>query len=763
MRLLAPLLLCLAASCGGLTTKLCGAPGQPCCAMSTCDVGASCGSAQLCVACGGEGQPCCAAAACTEPLACVSGACVQGVTCAVQCTLGASRCASGGVETCRAAGVCPAWQQTVVVCPPGADCVASGETADCVERCPGACTPSTQLCTLDGLQACVESGACPTLAAQPDDVDVPACLTGAVVTSEFVWESPTPLGADLVDIAGELTSSYWVLDGLGNIVRYALGPWVYEVRATPGRRMRALASCGLGSRLYAVGEAGTVLRRVGGEWTEESVGSTTALADVACDSNRAYAVGANGQLYVRDGATWAGYPTGATSGLTGVAIMFSQEEVYLSGRAGLVVRCSVGTLPPTCVPENTGTAQDLTAIWGDTVSNTVFAVGEGGTFLQRGGSWSVIPFPGVTEHLTGVTGFYDAVNALTYSVAVSEAGRVIVRRNATLQSLVQLPAGTSLFNAWVPDVGTLVVTGNNGGLWYRGGVGSSSPFAARGGRKPVSADLLAVTSLGQGRLFAVGDKGARVRRQNGAWLTDELGASTTAALNGVAARSAGEVYAVGDRGTVMVRRWGTWGFEAIGLTAETLEAVALDATRVWALGHSSLLEKDLLSGAWRVIPLPQGTPITQALALRKDAQGRAIELIIAGLGCSVLRYTPADGQFTPVAAPLSCQGVHDLRAAAFLSSGDLVVASSFGGVFRRVGDALTAEPVSGLDSLSFEGLVPDGASMWAVGEAGTVFRRVSSTWVDALPDVTRVVLYAGVKDEEGLFFVGSGGTVLRRQ
>ena len=757
MRVLSLLALCLL-SCGGITSKLCGAPGQPCCAPSTCDTGALCGAGDLCEACGAEAQKCCAQSACQDPLSCVSGACVRGLSCEVSCTLGSARCLNNGVETCTAVGVCPAWRVTVALCPSGSVCTATGAAADCVESCPGACTPDTQLCTTEGLRRCVANGPCPSLAAEPDDSSLPSCITGGVVNAELSWESPTPIGSDLVDIAGELSASYWVLDDLGNIVRYALGPWTYEVRPTPGKRMRHLASCGLGSYLYAAGEGGTVLRRANAAWTEENVGSATMLTDVTCDSTRAFASGQDGKLYVRTGTSWAGYPTGVTTAFTGITTLFSQQRVFLCGPGGVIVNCDVTALPPTCATEASGTSVGLNAIWGDTFTNTVFAVGNDGTMLQRGASWQRIALAGVTDHLVGVTGLYDSSINSTTVVAISQGGTAVIRRNALVEEIIQVP-DTGFINAWVPNENTLVFTAGGGGLWFRNGLFSRAPFVPRGGRKPITANLTSVTSVGQGRLFAVGENGARVRRQNGAWRIDALGASTTATLRGVAARSAGEIYAVGDQGTVLVRRWGTWVAEAQGLTRQSLSAVVLDTQHVWALGETQLLEKDLTGGAWRVVPLPPGTPAVTSLALRKDLAGKAVELVVAGTDCTALSFSLSDDAFTPGPA---CGTRFDFTAAAFLASGDLLLASDSGSIHRRTGATLTFENVPGVSLDAFSGLVPDGSTMWALGVGGRLLRRVSTSWSEAAPDVTSRSFVAGVKDEEGLFIVGGGGLVLRR-
>jgi hypothetical protein len=424
------------------------------------------------------------------------------------------------------------------------------------------------------------------------------------------------------------------------------------------------------------------------------------------------------------------------------------------------VKCDYVALPPTCTSENSGTTQNLKAIWGDTFTDTVWAVGESGTLLQRSGTtWQRLPLTGVTDAIVAVTGWHDSTITTTTIAAISAGGQAIIRRSAAIQDIIQLP-DTGFTNAWVPNEDTVVFTAHHGGLWYRNGVASLSPFVARGGRKPVTANLNAVTSLGQGRLFAVGDNGARVMRQNNAWSVDALGAATTSSLHGVAARSAGEIYAVGDDGTVLVRRWGTWIAEAQGLTTESLSAVVLDSEHVWALGETQLLEKNLASAQWRTIALPSGTPPVHALALRKDANGKATELIVAGDDCTTLSKSLTDDTFTPGPA---CGQRFDISTAAFHSSGDLIVATDSGTIHRRTGATFTLEnvPITSLDPI--RGLIPDGSSMWAVGEGGHFMRRVATSWMEAAPDVTDGSLNAGVTDDEGLFVVGNAGLVIRRQ
>src|SRR5262249_12069976 len=64
------------AICSGTTCQACGAPDQPCCGGGSCNAGAMC-QGSSCVACGGAGEACCTSgAACNaDYLSCSNGRC----------------------------------------------------------------------------------------------------------------------------------------------------------------------------------------------------------------------------------------------------------------------------------------------------------------------------------------------------------------------------------------------------------------------------------------------------------------------------------------------------------------------------------------------------------------------------------------------------------------------------------------------------------------------------------------------------------------
>lgn len=783
--------LALAACGGGLSSQLCGDPGQPCCEASTCKAGATCNASNQCEACGATGQSCCpgdapcasgnrcdgsnvclpcgaksqaccAGDACEQGLTCSAGTCGEMVTCMTNCTLGATRCASGGIEHCVTGGVCPEWRVLVAACPGGTSCMTSASGAECVEACPGACTVDALLCTVEGFKRCTSmGGGCPSLVTEPDDPDRPQCVTGGVVGADIVWESPTPLGVPLAAIAGDLVGSYWVLDALGNVVHNALGSWEYEVRPTAGKRALALTSCNLGSRLVAVGEGGTVYRRGFGTWTEENVGdASVTLTAVACDSSqRVYATGSNGKLYIRDG-TWRTVNTGAAGRMNGLTLSFAQQRVYLVGAGGAVINCNLASMPVTCAAETSNTTNDLFAAWADTFSNTVFAVGAGGTFLMRGASWTALDSVGTTQTLRAVHGWYDSANSRVNVVTVGDQG--VYLAIPVLSVFKNVVAAEDLTGVMVIDKDNVFVTSRAGKIWYANTI-SPLPaigFTARGGAKPVSKSLRGVAGIGPGRLLAVGDDGTRVKRESGAWLPDGVGAQTTQVLYGIAARGPGEAYAVGGAGTVLVRRYGTWSDDAAGVTAKTLRAVTLDSERVVAVGDDGeWLEKTAASAWTRVTSMTSAR--LDAVAMRVDAQGKALETVAVGADCTVLSRT-GTGAVTVVPVT-ACPAGTELLAARFSPSGELTIAGTGAVVLKRTTSGFQREYLDSTTLENVKALVFQGTTAWALLEQGKLFRKAGASWARFASDVAVADLNAAYSDTaEGLFIVGSSGLVWRK-
>lgn len=753
----------LAACSGGLRTKLCGAVDQPCCTeLPACDDGARCNAGGACEACGASGQGCCADNACGAGLTCTGAVCAEPLVCTTQCTLGTTRCStSGGVDSCGADGTCPVWRAVVATCPTGTVCTGG----DCVEQCPTACVPDTLQCTVQGLQRCVQPTGqpCPSLMAAADS-DPPSCMPGAPVGADLVWESPTPFRAPLAGIAGDLASSYWLLDGLGNIVHSGPAGWEYEVRGVPGKRALAIASCGLGSRLVAAGEGGTVYRRGYGGWTEENVGAAVRLEAVVCDSNQtALATGGDGRLYRTGTPGWSSYPTGSSGPFHGLGYDFSTQQAFLVGNGGAVARCTgLGLASPSCAADPSGSTADLAAAWGDPFNGQVFAVGANGTVLRRGtnSAWAALDTGGATEALGAVSGYLEPSTNTTVAVAAG-AGGAYLARPFGLSFYKNVVAAETLSGVMAIDKANVFLTSREGTLWYTNQVSPlpTTPFTALGGQRPISATLTAATGLGLGKVFAVGEGGGRYRRVNGGWLPDTGGLAVAQALTGVAAVSAGEVYAVGLAGRLLVRRYGAWSDDAPGLTAADLQAVATDTQRAIAVGASGTWLEKARAGLWQPVAQPATTRGLFALALNRDATGAAVEAIAVGEDCTVVSKVGATFSLVPVA---QCPAGTTLRAAAFTAAGELYLGGTQGVILKRTASGFVREYLDAVTQETVRGLTAQGSSVWAMTERGGLFRRTTA-WAAFLPELTTADLLAGWNDkDEGLFVVGGQGLVWRK-
>ncbi|MCA2979733.1 MAG: hypothetical protein INH37_15780, partial [Myxococcaceae bacterium] len=551
----------------GTPTKLCGAVGQPCCLASACDEGGRCGGDNLCAACGDRDQLCCAGDVCNGGFTCTGRLCTASLVCPTQCTVGTSQCTGGGgIETCIASGVCPEWRTVVAACPADTSCVAASGQADCVEKCAGACTVSALVCSATGLQECLQgpTDACPVLKPKVETTVRSLCVAGATAAPDFGWESPTPFAASSVKIAVNAANDIYVLDGYGNIIHGLLGEWTYELRPTPNKKLRALATCTVPSYAFAAGQGGTVFLRRGGLWLEEYVGQDVELLDIACDSLlRAVAVGRSGRIFVRSQqGTWSAVESTVTGPFNAVTLQQSGGKAWAVGAGGRVVRCDgIETPPVSCTVENVGVTTELFDVVVHERTNRVFAVGAMSTFISRGtlGTWASFPgvalLPRVT--LRGVA-LYDRPALLEPDVMVVGDQGARWRASAGGIRTEQRPRTDVFFSstAIAPDGHWFATEDLGTSFWY--GVSLDDDSRRFGDGKPISESLVDVASAGSGRLFAVGVEGGRYRRENAAWSADTGGLALTTPLSAVAAVSANEVYAVGVQGTVYVRRAGLW-------------------------------------------------------------------------------------------------------------------------------------------------------------------------------------------------------------
>ena len=229
-------------------------------------------------------------------------------------------------------------------------------------------------------------------------------------------------------------------------------------------------------QVFAVGNSGLIMRRVGDSWVTEASGVRADLhsvwaTEMSPDDYRidaapvmAMAVGTGGMALLRENGQWIRIDTGVTHTLRAVSATGSAHG-FAVGDHGTVLRWNGGGHPDRRAGwqrETSRTTANLRGVW-IAADGQVTAVGDQGVVLtRRSGVWRKHVIPG-GQRLNGVTG--------------DLAGRVVV--------------------------------GNRGGSWRWSG------SSWRSLKTPVSSHLRGVSIDGRGHMYAVGDQGVLLQLKRG--------------------------------------------------------------------------------------------------------------------------------------------------------------------------------------------------------------------------------------------------------
>lgn len=761
------------------TCAPCGRPGLACCTNTACNQGALCGADGLCAACGAEKEVCCAQNACNRSLACDRGTCQLPLSCTTNCIVGSKRCsATGGVEQCAAPIACPEWTTLVPSCPQGTTCMANGADALCLDRCPGACAPQVRVCTPNGLKECVVPSAteCPQLQAGADDPDNPACIAGAGGT-DFVWESPRPLGTAIVDAVGFDFNQMLLLDALGNVLRNNNLSWAYELRANAVLGLNGVAMCSPGEFL-AVGRNGMVQRRRAGFWAQEGFPTTAVnLTAVACQlNNQAVAVSSSGRMFLRNGnRVWRELPLVTNAALTAVTVNTFDDDAYAVGDNGVVVHCTnlngAGGAP-SCAAQASGTTSPLTSIFKSQVSGLVLASGPDVLLRRSVAGWALedtglgVDFKGgqLRGSSDGVSSTNDVVYLLTTSrplgLAVLVAGDWSVRAppagSPTERFMTALALDERRAVFFTDDLSAAPRILFNAQRALDDGSSGQKVWSVRGGAVATPESLRAVSGA-QGLVVAVGERGARVVRENEAWRDDRGGLDITQALNGVTTISRDEAYAVGGLGLILGRRFGAWKVERPVTGAQTLYAIASDGAQVVAVGTD---------GEW--VSKPVGA---QASAWSRVAHGKTtldLNAVAAyqgtftavGRDCTVLSLTGST--FTLEAVPTSACSGEELFSVWRGPNGEAWAGGTGGVVIHKRSGVWEREYIEEPGFEPVEAIAVHSGVPYLVVPLGSGLQaRSGGAWqrVDRLLFSSPSAMWSG---PDGLYLVGFGGQILRR-
>ena len=153
------------------------------------------------------------------------------------------------------------------------------------------------------------------------------------------------------------------------------------------------------TNVYAVGEAGVVIRYDGTQWTQQPGISPRQSLNAIWGSSPTdiFAVGDFGMVLHYDGTSWSSQESGTAEHLFGVGGC-DASNVYAVGLHGTILRYDGIKWHP----EGSGTTVSLLDVWGDIAA--MWAVGDHGTILQKTNPCPPIPtpIPGVSPLGLGV-------------------------------------------------------------------------------------------------------------------------------------------------------------------------------------------------------------------------------------------------------------------------------------------------------------------------------------------------------------------------
>ncbi|HNN94415.1 MAG TPA: hypothetical protein PKI03_19190 [Pseudomonadota bacterium] len=222
-----------------------------------------------------------------------------------------------------------------------------------------------------------------------------------------------------------------------------------------------------------------------------------------------------------------------------------------------------------------------------------------------------------------------------------------------------------------------------------------------------------------------------------------MGAAELTDVSGV---SRTDMWAVGEAGALLHRDAVGWRNLRSGPTATIYSAWAASASDIWAVAAGgTLLHWD--GSAWRTVQGPVGS---EWLAISGSS---ASDVWAVGSGGGAMHWNGTTWSMQPV------QTVADLRALYVAPGGASVFAAgTAGNVYRYVGSwqKLTTNITVGLNAIWGTG----ADDIWAAGVGGTVIHWNGTVWSTTPSGTTQELTAIGGSAVSNLWFVGANGTAL---
>ena len=539
----------------------------------------------------------------------------------------------------------------------------------------------------------------------------------------FCWENPRPQGNKLNDVAVLPSGEVWAVGDAGTVVRRV---GTTNTLLSSGTTQALYGAAVVGTDVVIVGQGGTAMRGAGSAVTTESSGVVQDLYDVGATSAGAVAVGAGGKILRRSGIAWTGDTSPTTQALRGVSV--TGTDIYAVGDAGTVLA-------------NSGAAWRVVsdAQFGSKALSSVAGLGGAayigsvtGEIFRQGSPWSRVCCNNLPD-ITGMTSSSFGLLAVGFTVG----GSILQSSDGMTWNTAVDGASTLLYGvaattgeAWaVGDAGTMrrstdglswptISTGATGLI--RAVAGTTAGYYAAGQSgvllRSVGTAVLSYTAAGTPDFFgvsaaspteawAVGDVGTIYQFNGTAW--QKVVSGTGSALRAVWAAGPGDAWAVGDAGTVVHVKNGSASSMSGGTTQNLLSVWGVSATDIWAVGAAGTVVRY------------QGSSFAPVTA---PATTRAISSVWGNLASNVWMVAGPDvfvwngnnyQKYTP--------SLSDMTAVGGFST-EVYVTGSKGQLYRYAGPGFTSVETGTRNNLY--GIALSATSMWLVGDNGSVLSKL---------------------------------------
>ncbi|GEM_PF-1710503 len=476
---------------------------------------------------------------------------------------------------------------------------------------------------------------------------------------------------------------------------YAPVSWDWGNPLPTGNTLNAVRS--ISGKIFAVGDAGTILRYEGAVWTVMTAETSEILRDMWGNSlSDIFAVGDAGTILHFDGTVWKRISVATSEAIYGIWGS-SGTDVFAVGNVGTILHYD-GTA---WISMNSGTENALYSIWGYSGSD-IFAVGENGVILHYDGST------------------WQSMNSGT-------SGRL---------AAIQGSSGSDVF-----------VVGDMGRILHYDGTG----WQAMNSRTSENLKALRISEDGS-RIFAVGNAGT-ILYYDGEW--HEADSGTSDWLYGIGGNSESDIFAVGHDGVILHYDGMEWLKMSSGVSvwlksiwgSSEADMVAVGGTFDYDSSQRNRVILHFNGAKWQETLREPGDYLY-------DIWGSSSSNIFAvGGNGSILHY---NGSVWQEMNSNTTEWIYGVRG---FSDTDIIVVGDNGTILRYNGsdwskmDSGTSERLYALWGTS-------GTDIFAVGNNGTILQYDGTDWLESDSGTSECFYSVWGTSGTDIFAVGNSGIVL---